>query len=138
MKIITGHISAETAYEHDYPYGRLRCIRRIWIETRKNFGQRIVYQTANPKKPGYPEIKHWNAVKPSNYWPIVVLYLEEGGDGFVKHAVLNVNDSMEKIEEFFKTYAEGLTDKRAQSMLKYLRVHNAARIKREEEKNEGS
>ena len=52
MKILTGHISPETAYVvDDYPYGYTqRCKIRYWLEFKPNKGFRFVSQTTNPKK----------------------------------------------------------------------------------------
>lgn len=65
MKILTGHISPETAYVvEDYPYGfRLRCKIRYWLEYRANKGFRLMSQTSNPKRPGLV----WNKPKASTY-----------------------------------------------------------------------
>jgi len=50
----SAHNSPESAHViGDWPYGRkLRCEKHIWIETRKNFGQRVCYRTTNPKRLG--------------------------------------------------------------------------------------
>ena len=65
MKLLTGHISPETAYVvEDYPYGfRLRCKIRYWIEYKAKKGFRCVSQTTNPKRPG----EVWNKPKASTY-----------------------------------------------------------------------
>jgi hypothetical protein len=65
MKLLTGHISPETAYiVDDYPYGfRLRCKIRYWLEYSPKHGFRLVSQTTNPKRPG----EVWNKPKASTY-----------------------------------------------------------------------
>lgn len=65
MKILTGHISPETAYVvEDYPYGfRLRCKIRYWLEYKKGAGFRFMQQTTNPKS--ISEV--WNKPKASTY-----------------------------------------------------------------------
>ena len=65
MKLLSGHISPETAYlVEDYPYGfRLRCKIRYWIEYKAKKGFRFVSQTTNPKRPG----EVWNKPKASTY-----------------------------------------------------------------------
>ena len=65
MKLLSGHISPETAYVvEDYPYGfRLRCKIRYWIEFKAKKGFRFVSQTTNPKRPG----EVWNKPKASTY-----------------------------------------------------------------------
>lgn len=64
MKILTGHISHDTAYVvDDYPYGfRLRCSIRYWLEYNPKRGFRLVSQTSNPKKGNL-----WNKPKASTY-----------------------------------------------------------------------
>ena len=73
MKQLIGNNSAETAYVvADYPYGfRLRTQIRYWVETKKNFGQRFVSQTLNPKN------GNWNKPKAGTYYLAVVMYLDE-------------------------------------------------------------
>lgn len=46
------HTSPETAYIiEDYPFGfRLRCKMRVWIESDKKKGMRVVRQTTDPRK----------------------------------------------------------------------------------------
>ncbi len=68
-----GHTSLETAYViADYPYGRLRCQRRVWIESSPRLGFRFVAQTENPRN------GRWNAPKKSTYTDIAAcLYLDE-------------------------------------------------------------
>lgn len=65
MKILTGHISPDTAYVvNDYPYGfRLRCKIRYWLEYKLGTGFRFMSQTTNPKVPG----EVWNKPKASTY-----------------------------------------------------------------------
>lgn len=65
MKLLSGHISPETAYVvADYPYGfRLRCSIRYWIEYKAKKGFRFVSQTSNPKAAGLV----WNKPKASTY-----------------------------------------------------------------------
>jgi len=65
MKLLSGHISPETAYVvDDYPYGfRLRCKIRYWLDWHPKRGARFVSQTTNPKKPG----EAWNKPKASSY-----------------------------------------------------------------------
>lgn len=80
---ISGHVSLETAYEiDDYPYGRLRCKRRVWLESDAKRGFRFVAQTQNPKN------GRWNAPHKSTYSEIAAcLYLDE--NGHVQWATVN-------------------------------------------------
>lgn len=120
-KVLSGHVSPETAYlQTDYPYGfRLRCQIRYWIETNKH-GSRVVSQTTNPKKPGTV----WNKPKASTYSPIRVLFLDD--NGHVQNDGLHLYAEPEKIEAFASTYAASLTSKRDQDMLAVLRRLSAA------------
>lgn len=54
-----------------YPYGRLRCQMRCWVETMDGKGQRSVRQTQNPKN------GRWNAPKKSTYSPVVFMYFNQ-------------------------------------------------------------
>ena len=77
MKILTGHISPETAYvSDDYPYGfRLRCSIRYWLEYAPKKGFRLVSQTTNPKRGNV-----WNKPKASTYSKFGgAMYLNEEG-----------------------------------------------------------
>lgn len=50
MKPLYGHSCAETAYlVNDYPYGRLRCEIKFWLESDVKKGVRFCSQTVNPK-----------------------------------------------------------------------------------------
>ena len=87
MKLLSGHISPETAYVvEDYPYGfRLRCKIRYWIEFKPKKGFRFLSQTTNPKRPG----EVWNKPKASTYSMFGgAMYLDES-TGYVQFAGLN-------------------------------------------------
>ena len=80
VTVLHGHISPDTAFEVDgYPYGRLTCKRRSWLETATKGsarGQvRLVHQTTNPKRSG----EFWNNPKPSTYVHWAVMYLKPNG-----------------------------------------------------------
>lgn len=70
---IYGHTSEETAYLiEDYPYGRLRCKRKVWLESDPKHGFRFVAQTQNPKN------GRWNKPHKSTYREIAAcLYLDD-------------------------------------------------------------
>jgi hypothetical protein len=70
---LQGHTSLETAYMiADYPYGSLRCKRRVWLEFDAKRGFRFVAQTENPKT------GRWNAPKKSTYVEVAAcLYLDD-------------------------------------------------------------
>lgn len=72
---LQGHTSPETAYTiADYPYGSLRCKRRVWLEFSPKRGFRFVAQTENPKN------GRWNAPHKSTYTEVAAcLYLDDSG-----------------------------------------------------------
>lgn len=77
ITVLSGHTSPDNAYViADYPYGSLRCKKRVWIETAtkgaKKGLMRVVSQTTNPKKPG----EYWNKPKAGTYNRYALLYLE--------------------------------------------------------------
>ncbi|MBE7553670.1 MAG: hypothetical protein HS126_21590 [Anaerolineales bacterium] len=77
---LIGHTSQETAFvQPDYPYGRrLRCQRRVWVETKKGHGQRFVTQTSNPKWHG-ATVK-WNTPHASTYTEgLIALWIDDKG-----------------------------------------------------------
>jgi hypothetical protein len=77
MRILTGHVSPETAYVvDDYPYGyTLRCRIRYWLEYSPKHGFRFVSQTTNPKKGNI-----WNKRKTSTYMRFGgAMFLDENG-----------------------------------------------------------
>lgn len=75
MQPLHGHVSPETAYVvDDYPYGRLRCTIKFWLETDVNKGARFCSQTINPKN------GRVNAPKKSTYAKLAgCMYLDEQG-----------------------------------------------------------
>ena len=106
QQVLTGHDSPETAFvQDDYPYGRHRTERRVWVETAakgsKRGQQRFMAQTHNPKT------GRWNNPKKSTYSDIIVLYLDS--NQHVKQAVLTTWDSAEKIAAFLDVFGEYLT-----------------------------
>ena len=73
-----GHDKFENAYEVDnYPWGfRLKTKRKYWIETKKGFGDRLVFATLNPKN------GKWCKPKAGTYDPIQVLAKNDKGHVF--------------------------------------------------------
>ncbi len=78
MDIMYGHDNFENAYEVDnYPWGfRFKTKRRYWIETKKGFGDRLVFATLNPKN------GKWCKAKAGTYQPVQVLAKNEEGHVF--------------------------------------------------------
>jgi hypothetical protein len=77
MKLLSGHVSPETAYlVNDYPYGfRLRCKIRYWLEFKPKKGFRFWSQTTNPKRGDV-----WNKPKASTFSLFGgAMYLDEVG-----------------------------------------------------------
>jgi hypothetical protein len=74
---LLGCTSQETAFvQPDYPYGRrLRCQRRVWVETNPKYGMRLMTQTSNPKRPGLV----WNKPDNRTYCDIVALWVDAKG-----------------------------------------------------------
>lgn len=82
-KILTGHTSFETAYKiENYPWGyKLRTTMYVWIESKKNKGDREVRQTIDPRT------GRLCAPKASTYAPFMYLYLDE--QNHVQHGQIN-------------------------------------------------
>ena len=81
----------------DYPYGRLRCTAKWWIEDNGKKGMRVCFQTINPKT------GRINAVKKGTYSPVVVLFREESTGHFVNESVSPYSDAkdlMAFVEKF--------------------------------------
>lgn len=116
-KLLIGHVSEETAFiQPDYPYSfNLRCMRRVWIETRKGYGQRLVTQTLNPKT------GRWNKAKPGGYSTLIVMYLDEETN-HLEHDCLSGYDNEEKVEAFANEYAEALMGEYEKGTLRYMRA----------------
>ena len=107
LKLLSGHISPETAYVvADYPYGfRLRCKIRYWIEFKSKKGFRFVSQTTNPKKPG----EVWNKPKASTYSMFGgAMFLDE--NEHVQFAGLNEYSDGAEAKAFQETYGEGVPE----------------------------
>ena len=75
MDILYGHNNFENAYEVDnYPWGfRFKTKRRYWIETKKGFGDRLVFATLNPKN------GKWCKPKAGTYEPVQILAKNDKG-----------------------------------------------------------
>lgn len=79
-----------------YPYGRLRCTAKWWIEDNGKKGMRVCFQTINPKN------GRINAAKKGTYSPIIVMIKEENGH-FTHDSVSPYSDT-KKLEEFAAKY----------------------------------
>ena len=102
-QILSGHISADTAYVvDDYPYGfRLRCKIRYWLES-NNKGVRLVTQTTNPKKSHI-----WNKPKYFTYSSQAgAMFLDD--QGHVHHAGLHEYMDTKDCIAFRDNYGAGV------------------------------
>lgn len=126
-KTLTGHVSPETAYVvDDYPYGfKLRCKARYWIETHPKRGQRVMFQTTNPKIEGR---EAWNKPKASTYAQLRVLVLDES-NGHVETDSINWNATEAAINEFSARHAVALTGDYEQEAIKSLIAWDRAQSK---------
>ena len=109
-KLLSGHISAETAYiQPDYPYGRsLRCERRVWVEYRKGYGMRFCTQTSDPKRSSLV----WNNPKCGTYSPYICLLLDPSNEHIHQY---NLNpypdpDQMKRFQTFWELFYRQLDE----------------------------
>lgn len=110
ITLLSGHVSAETAYVvPDYPYGlRLRCQIRYWLDVHPKHGVRLMSQTSNPKLPGVV----WNKPKASTYSRFAAaMYLDE--NGHVQQAGLNEYTNGADAATWRDTYGAGVPKHRA-------------------------
>jgi hypothetical protein len=102
---IGGHISQATAYvTHDYPYGRLRCEMRFWVDSRPKFGQRLMMQSVNPKN------GRENKPHAGNYHAIVCLFINND-NGHCEHWVIgDYNNTKTQLEQFETVFGSVMSD----------------------------
>jgi hypothetical protein len=99
-RILTGHVSEETAYVvADYPYGfRLRTQIRYWLESTEKRGTRFCSQTLNPKT------GRWNKPNKSTYAPVGgVMYLDES-NGHVEWESLSPGAGLKEAVRFLEAF----------------------------------
>lgn len=125
------HNSEETAFLiESYPYGRLRCQKRVWLETKPGKGTRMVSRTSNPKRGN-----DWlNASKAGIYHDSAGLYLDE--NGHVQIAVGNIGyDDADKLEKYIADMGEQVTNL---AQIKYaVKLKRAFTIEKEKAGNPG-
>ena len=108
LKPLTGHISPETAYVVDYPYGfRLRCKIRYWLEYKASQGFRFCSQTTNPKL----SYEYWNKPKYSTYIDLGVMGLDD--KNYVTWTGLGMYYP-EKLADFVTTYGDSFDENQKQ------------------------
>lgn len=100
VKVLSGHTSQETAFlVEDYPYGRLRCKIRYWLERKETKGFRFVSQTENPKN------GRWNAPKMGTYVDLCAnMYIDE--KGHCTWACVTSYSDAEKTREFLTNFPD--------------------------------
>jgi hypothetical protein len=107
MTPLYGHTSEDTAYlVEDYPYGRLRCKIKFWLEHQPRKGWRFVSQTENPKN------GRWNNPRKGTYYVLGgCMYLDE--KGHVQASLLSEYAKPEEILKFLESFpnADTLTIK---------------------------
>ena len=119
VKILSGHVSPETAFVvDDYPYGfRLRCKIRYWVEFKKGHGYRVVSQTTNPKRPG----EVWNKPKAGTYSPLgEVLYLDEVEH--VQNAGLSYYCDAQEAQNWLDMWGTGLPEDGRTTLEAFIRL----------------
>lgn len=113
VEVLGGYDSEANSYQQDdYPYGRHRTLRRVWVETAtkgsKKGQQRFMAQTKNPKT------FRWNKPKASTYSHIIVIYLDP--KGHVKLAHLSTWDDAAKVAAYVDQFGKYLTDDQQESV----------------------
>jgi hypothetical protein len=127
MKILSGHVSPETAYLiDDYPYGfRLRCKMRYWLEYKEGKGFRLWSQTTNPKRGD-----HWNTAKPSTYCRFGgCMYLND--EGRVTWSGLSEYTTGAEARAWAERFGEGVPEAGRATMRKWVAsklAYDAARM----------
>jgi hypothetical protein len=116
-QLLTGHTTPETCVSTDsYPYGRLRATARWWVETRAKFGQRVMFQTINPKT------GRENKPKAGNYSIICLLYKDS--KGHVQNFAVHSHDfsTEAELDQFAADFAPALEGGDYADRLKYIRA----------------
>lgn len=119
-----GPLSPETAIvQWSYPFGRQRCVRRVWLEQKKNTNEwRMMAQTtqkhinqeecaASQTVPsgGGDRNANWNNPKKSTYQGFFILYTDRE-TGFLHHDSLSKYAWKEQVEEFLNRWHGQLTE----------------------------
>ncbi len=124
-KILSGHVSEETAYVvDDYPYGfRMRCKIRYWLESNSK-GVRFWSQTTNPKKGDV-----WNKAKASTYALLACMYLDE--QSYVQWSSLSEYSSLDAFKGFLEAFRAGLTEADVKRCELYIKAHELYESKKQ-------
>ena len=98
IQILAAYDENTTEAKSDsYPYGRLRCQAKWWVEDNGKKGHRVCFQTINPKN------GRVNAPKKGTYNMICVLFINPE-NGHVEHDSVHGYTTAEKVEEFINKY----------------------------------
>lgn len=100
---------------NNYPYGRLKCICKFWVESVKNKGDRWVKQTQNPKT------DVWNKPKKSTYSAVMVAYIDDKGHATYKSSYMNTD--LEKYKEFMEFVDDLVLNDLQLSQLRLIRAY---------------
>jgi len=113
-KYLMGHDSEENAFVRFKMRGHncQSCVK-YWIETKKNYGQRLCYRTCDNKN------NKWFAVKKGVYSEILVMHVNNVGD--VSCEELSKYSNYEKVMQFKDNCLDFLDDVQ-KDLLKYLIV----------------
>lgn len=114
---IYGYTEQNPYIVNNYPYGyTLRTQARYYIESIPKRGDRMVFQTLNPKT------NKWNAPKKGTYSAIIVLWLDD--NNHVKSEHLHAGWSDDKQVEDFAKHSEHLNIEQAKQY-KYVKAIKA-------------
>jgi hypothetical protein len=94
----------------DYPYGRLKCNIKFWVEFVKGKGFRWVSQTTNPKN------GRLNAPKKSTYSQFMVHQIDENGHNKPFGLMLYGYEDISKLIEFLKVNEVNFTEEESQDI----------------------
>ncbi len=116
MEIIKEKYTEENPYIiKSYPYGRLRCKMRVWVESVKNKGDRYCTQTENPKT------FVWNKPKKSTYTGVMVLYFDD--DRHITYLGLYPSTNAEEYKNFIEKIGDYDFNDLQKERLKMIRAY---------------
>lgn len=127
----------------NYPYGfTLRTLARYWTETKKGTGQRVVFQTKNPR------CDKWNKPKPSTYSDIVILYRNTENNHIESDGLSFAYSGQKELDAFLAKYPiETLTTYQQQAIAYFkgiiyarqfikITIHEGTRITEEQKQQD--
>lgn len=100
MKPLPNHFSEETAVVvNDYPYGRLRCQMKFWLEVNETRGTRLCTRSVNPKTGRLNKTHH-------STYHLLGAELYEDEKGHVQVKGLGQYSSIEEMFNFFSDFPD--------------------------------